>query len=138
MEQRDYLLREIEKIGAIIMVIRRKLFGGTDEPAITVENQAEALKEMLLSEAFIDLNELLAMDAEDTDKYLAGHERFNVANIELLAQTLSDLGMTSTPPFSFALLEKALQLYKICSLRDRTYSFEREAAISTIREALKA
>ncbi|MBK7732928.1 MAG: hypothetical protein IPI37_09265 [Bacteroidales bacterium] len=138
MEQRDYLLREIEKIGAIIIAIHRKLFGGTDEPAITVENQAEALKEMLLSEAFIDLNELLAMDAEDTDKYLAGHEGFNVANIELLAQTLSDLGMTSTPPFSFALLEKALQLYKICSLRDRTYSFEREAAISTIREALKA
>jgi len=45
--------------------------------------------------------------------------------------------MTSGPPVSFALLEKALQLYEICSLRDRTYSFEREAAISQLREALQ-
>ncbi|NLE33933.1 MAG: hypothetical protein GX622_02410 [Bacteroidales bacterium] len=137
MEQRDYLLREIEKIGAIIMAIRRKLFGGTDEPAITVENQAEALKEMLLGKAFLDLDEILAMDAAATDEYLAGHEGFNVANIELLARTLADIGMTSAPPTSFALLEKALQLYEICNLRDRTYSFEREAAISQLREALK-
>ena len=45
MEQRDYLLREIEKTGAIIMAIRRKLFGRTDEPTISVENQAEALQD---------------------------------------------------------------------------------------------
>jgi len=44
MEQRDYLLREIEKTGAIIIAIHRKLFGRTDEPVIKTENQAEALK----------------------------------------------------------------------------------------------
>ncbi len=151
MEQRDYLLREIEKIGAIIMAIRGKLFGGTDEPAISVENQAEALRELLLDEAYLDLDEILAMDAAATDEYLAGREGFNVANIELLARTLTDIGMTAAPPdstpagyepdlftpASFALLEKALQLYEICNRRDRTYSFEREAAISQIREKLR-
>jgi len=30
MEQRDYILREIEKIGLILTAIRRKLFGGRD------------------------------------------------------------------------------------------------------------
>jgi hypothetical protein len=151
MEQRDYLLREIEKIGTVIRAIRQKLFGGTDEPAVTVENQSEVLSEMLLNEAFIDLDELLAMDAARTDEYLAGHQGFNIENIELLARTLTDIGMpdglqdrspsgigmTSVPTASFALLEKALQLYTICNLRDRTFSFEREAAISHLREKLE-
>ena len=138
MEQKDYLLREIEKIGDIIRAIRQKLFGGTDQPAISVNNQAEALKEMMLSEAFIDLDEILALDAEETDEYLAGQKGFNVENIELLARTLADIGMTSAPPASLALLEKALQLYEICNLRDRTFSFAREAQINRIREELQA
>lgn len=138
MEQRDYLLREIEKIGAIIRAIRQRLFGGADEIAITVDNQAEALKEMMLSEAFIDLDELLAMDAAATDEYLAGLNGFNTENIELLAGTLADIGLNTSQPASFVMLEKALQLYRICSLRDRTYSFEREAAISQIMETLRA
>ncbi len=137
MEQKDYLLREIEKIGAIIRIIRQKLFGGTDDLAISVANQAEALKEMMLSEAFIDLDEIFVMDATETDAYLAGQKGFNVENIELLAQTLADIGMTSAPPASFALLEKALQLYEICNLRDRTFSFAREAQINRIREELQ-
>jgi hypothetical protein len=137
MEQKDYLLREIEKVGAIIRAIRQKLFGGTDELAISVNNQAEALTEMMLSEALIDLDEILTMDVAETDEYLAGQKGFNVENIELLARTLADIGMTSGPAASSALLEKALQLYEICNLRDRTYSFEREAAISQLREALQ-
>ena len=137
MEQKDYLLREIEKIGDIIRAIRQKLFGGTDDLAISVANQAEALKEMMLSEAFIDLDEIFVMDATETDAYLAGQKGFNVENIELLAQTLADIGMTSAPPASFAMLEKALQLYEICNLRDRTFSFAREAQINRIREELQ-
>ncbi len=92
----------------------------------------------MLSEAFIDLDEILAMDTAETDAYLAGQKGFNVENIELLAQTLADTGMTPAPPVSFALLEKALQLYEICNLRDRTYSFAREAQINRIREELQA
>lgn len=136
MEQRDYILREIEKIGAIIMAIRQKLFGGTDEPAISVENQAEALKEMMLSEVFIDLDDLLSLDAAATDEYLAGMKGFNVENIELLAATMADIGFTVTTADARLLLQKALHLYEICNRRDRTYSFAREAQITRIRELL--
>lgn len=34
----------------------------------------------------------------------------------------------------YLLLHKALHLYEICSLRDRTFSFSREAQIKRIRE----
>jgi hypothetical protein len=138
MEQRDYLLREIEKIGTVIRAIRQKLFGGTEELAISVGNQAEILKEMLLEEGCIDLDELLPLDTSKTDEYLARHNGFNIENIELLALTLSDIGLNSEPPVSVNLLEKSLQLYEICKRRDRTYSFEREAAIKQIINALQA
>jgi hypothetical protein len=138
MEQRDYILREIEKIGTVIRAIRQKLFGGTDELAISVGNMAVVLKEMLLEEAYIDLDELLSMDTREMDEYLAVHNGFNVENIELLALTLSDIGLNSKLPGSVNLLEKALQLYEICSRRDRTFSFGREAAMDRIRNALQA
>ena len=136
MEQRDYLLREIEKMGAVISAIRQKLFGGTDELAISAESQAVTLKEMLLDEAYLDLDELLAMDTAATDEYLTSHKGFNTENIELLAKTLTDVGLPGTAPESTALLEKALLLYEICNRRDRTFSFEREAIVSQIKEAL--
>jgi hypothetical protein len=137
MEQRDYILREIEKIGMVIRAIRQKLFGSPDDLAITVDNQAETLREMLLDEAYLDLDELVTLDSTETERYLAGLKGFNTENIELLAQTLSDIGLNDEAPASRPLLEKALQLYDICSLRDRTFSFEREAAVIRIKEVLK-
>lgn len=136
MEQRDYILREIEKIGALISAIRQKIFGGTDELAISVEAPAETLKEMLMAEAYLDLDELLALDAAATEQYLAGLKGFNTENIELLAATLADIGFTDTAADPRLFLEKALHLYSICNHHDRTYSFTREAAISRLRETM--
>jgi hypothetical protein len=39
MEQKDYLLREIEKLGIVIRAIQQKIFGGSRPPAITPERQ---------------------------------------------------------------------------------------------------
>lgn len=137
MEQRDYLLREIEKIGMVIRAIRQKLFGGTDELAVSVETQAETLKEMLLSEAYLDIDVLVALNPAETEKYLASLKGFNTENIELLAKTLTELSINGDSADSRTMLEKALQLYEICSLRDRTFSFEREAAVNQIQEVLQ-
>ncbi|MGE5348693.1 MAG: hypothetical protein ACM3NP_05375 [Actinomycetota bacterium] len=137
MEQRDYLLREIEKIGMVIRAIRQKLFGGTDELAVSVETQAETLKEMLLSEAYLDIDVLVALNPAETEKYLASLKGFNTENIELLAKTLTELSINGDSADSRTMLEKALQLYEICNLRDRTFSFEREAAVNQIQEVLQ-
>jgi len=133
MEQKDYLLREIEKIGRIMKAIRQKLFGGKENLAITLEQVTADLKEMLLNDANLDLDKLLALDAADTDAYLNTLQGFNVENIELLAETLSGTGLKYD---STVFLEKALQLFEICSLRDRTYSFKRETNISMVKDAL--
>lgn len=61
MEQKDYILREIEKIASIVRAIRQKLFGGKDSLAINLEEQVEEGKGMLLSELDFDLDKALQL-----------------------------------------------------------------------------
>ena len=75
MEQRDYLLREIEKIGAIMSAIRQKIFGGKGNLAITLEQQVKETKGMLLDKMSFDLEKFLDLNAEDTNEYIKTFKR---------------------------------------------------------------
>ncbi len=137
MEQEDYLLREIEKIGLIFRAIRLKLFGGTESFAISIDKQAEEAREMLLTELNFDLDEFLLLNAEETGKYLNNIKGFNTGNIEQLADCLSLIGFNGKSGGSGRYLEKALQLYELIDLKSRTYSMDRESKIIAIKNALK-
>jgi len=137
MEQRDYLLREIEKIGAIMSGIRQKIFGGKGNLAIAIEHQIENEKRKLLSETNFDLDIFLDLNMEESEKYVLRFEGFNVGNIEILADCLSEIGFSNNCDNSKKHLEKALQLYNLCNLKSKTYSFEREANINAIKNVLK-
>ena len=136
MVQRDYILREIEKIGAIFSAIKQKLFGGKDNFSITVENQIENIKGTLLSEMNFDLNKFLEMDIADSNEYICSFEGFSVENIEHLAECISKIGFNDKNEDSKNYLEKALQLYNLCNSKSKTYSFEREKKIKAITEKL--
>ena len=133
MERRDYLLREIEKIGMLMSAIRQKVFGGKDNLAITIEQQMVTLKGMLLNDANLDFDKLMNLDSRGTDEYLSNLNGFNVENIELLAETISEIGHEQNSP---GFLEKALQLFEICNLRDRTFSLKRDIKINRIKDIL--
>jgi hypothetical protein len=135
MEQKDYLLREIEKIGRIMSAVRQKLFAGRkDNLSVTIQQQTVALKEMLINDANLDYDRLMDLDAKGTDEYLDDLTGFNVENIELLAGIISEIGYRHGSPI---FLEKAMQLYEICRLRDRTFSLERENQINKIKNVLE-
>ena len=136
MVQRDYILREIEKMGAIINAFRQKIFGGSENLAITLEKQIENSKEMLLNEMNFDLDKFLTLNTEGSNEYISGFEGFSVENIELLADCLSQIGFDDNCDSSKIYLEKSLQLYELCNLKSKTYSFEREANISAIKNIL--
>ena len=134
MEQKDYLLREIEKIGLMINAIRQKLFGGKENLAITLENQVEVAKGMLLNETNFDLDKFLILNIEDSNEYICSFEGFSVENIESLAEYISQIGFSDESGKFKKYLEKALQLYELCNLKSKTYSFEREANIKVIKK----
>ena len=136
MEQKDFLLREIEKIGLILLAIRQKLFGGKENLSITLASQIEAAKGMLLNGTDFDLDKFLNLNIEDSNKYICSFEGFNVENIENLADYISQIGFSDESDKFKKYLEKSLQLYKLCNLKSKTYSFERETKIKTIKNAL--
>ncbi len=136
MEQKDYVLREIEKIGLIVRAIRQKLFGGKDSLAINIEEQVAEAKGRLLSEMEFNLDKFLLMDAKQSSEYLSNFAGFNIDNFELLAECISQIGFSNNSHNSIIYLEKALQLYELCNLRSRTYSIERERSITKTKKAL--
>ena len=137
MMQRDYILREIEKIGAIINAFRQKIFGGSENLAITLEKQIENSKVMLFNEMNFDLDKFLTLNVEDLKEYISGFEGFSIENIELLADCLSQICFDDNCNSPKMYLEKSLQLYELCNLKSKSYSFEREANIREIQSVLK-
>lgn len=59
MEQKDYILREIEKIRQIISAIRQKLLKENQNLAIGIETKKNNVKELFLNELKIELEEFL-------------------------------------------------------------------------------
>jgi len=137
MLQRDYLLREIEKMGAITNAIRQKILGGNDNLAFTLENQIEQTKGMLLNETNFDLDKFLDLGIEKSNEYICSFEGFSVENIEVLAEYLSQIGFNEKCDNSRKYLAKALQLNELCNLKSKTYSFERATNIQAIKDVLQ-
>jgi hypothetical protein len=136
MEQKDYILREIERIGAVIRGILQKFIGGKENFAITIEYQMEEAKGVLLTEINFNLEQFLSLNTEELSDYINNFTGFNAENIELLAHLMFETGFNGKCDNSKKYLEKALKLYELCNLKSGTYSFERESNIKAIKNVL--
>lgn len=133
MEQKDYILREIEKMAAILGAIRQKLFGGSDNLSLSIEKQFEDTKDMLLKDAGFDLEKFMSLDKAEGNAYLSSIKGFSIDNIELLAECVAGIGSGSNSDLSRQYYEKALQLYQYCNDKSKTFSLEREEKIEAIK-----
>ena len=133
MEQKDYILREIEKMAAILGAIRQKLFGGSDNLSLSVEKQFDETKDMLLNDAGFDLEKFMSVDKAEGNAYLSGIKGLSVENIELLAECVAGLGSGGKSDTFRLYYEKALQLYDYCNDKSKTFSLEREERIEAIK-----
>lgn len=136
MERRDYLLREIEKIGMVLQAILNRLTGKGGNFPITLESSFEATSELLLSDAEFDLNGFLAMDEPASEDYLARFKGMNTTNLEQLAEILFQLGKNEESDKKSVLLTKSIQLFELSESIDKTYSIERESKIREIKSFL--
>ncbi|MCT4636503.1 MAG: hypothetical protein N4A72_02245 [Bacteroidales bacterium] len=136
MEHRDYIIREIEKIGSIISNARQKLFGGKDNLSVVINKQADDIKGELLNELNFDLDKFMNMNIEESNEYLNSFIGFNTENIELLAECLSLIGFNNESDNSERYLQKALALYEIINTKSKTFSFDREQKIIEIKKHL--
>ncbi len=134
MLQKDYLLREIEKVGLILGYLRQKILGQVEKDSS--QKQAYLIGETLSKELNFNLDNFLTLDLEDSLKYLENFKGFDNSNIELLANCLAEAGFCSPVKISQEYLQKALHLYEFLNQETKTFSLERVQNIQRIQEAL--
>ena len=136
MQQKDYLLREIEKIGLLLKMIFNKIAGKEENYALTAENQFEEEKELLLHETGFNIDVFLLIEESGIEHYISEFDGISGSNIELLADILKAMGGKSDSAKTKEYLVRALKLYELCNSLDKTFSFDRENKISEIKSAL--
>ena len=136
MEQKDYILREIEKIGQMLRMmvdrIKRKRSASSETISLQLNEQLDQVAE----EMGFDLTECLTLDDKELETYLMNLPGYSVPNLELLADLLAELGTGSGQPRSSDCLRSALRIYETARRLDRTYSITREDKIREIRSLL--
>lgn len=133
MEERDFIKREVEKIGVIMRAIWGFLFGNKAPTATTIGTEVVMSKDMLKKEMNFDVDKFLLLDESESIEYLKDFEGLDFHNQESLADILAEIGNREEPYISKLYLGKALFLYELITRQSQTYSFEREEKISKIR-----
>lgn len=133
MQQKDFILREIEKIGTLLLYLIGKFV-----PAKSVEEQQhteELINKELKEQYGNDLEHILSVEEKDFEIVFTQNTGFNYDNIELLADLLFTIGNNQSQTKT-DYLEKALQLYEYINEKSKTYSFERISKIEEIKRLL--
>jgi hypothetical protein len=136
MEQKDYLLREIEKIGVMLQAILRKLFSIGQMPSDSGLQNLEDIGHELWEAAEFDLSGFLEMDQQVAMAYLQSKVGFNADNAESLSIILETLSTQVGQDIRDALLEKSLFALEYGITLDKTYTFEREHRRTRLRKQL--
>jgi exopolyphosphatase/pppGpp-phosphohydrolase len=136
MEQKDYILREIEKISFLLKMFFNKI-AGKEVFDLFIDTHFEEEKEILLHEIGFDMDVFLTLKNTEIEAYLDKFHGINCSNIEILADILKTMGEKSKSEKLNEYSTRALELYELCNLMDRTFSFDREKKISEIRNDLQ-
>lgn len=123
MEQKDYLLRQIEMIGIALQKVLSKIrplkFGNELESAAIWSHQ------YLISEINIDLKLLQVLKKGELKEFLH-NKNFKGEQIELLASVYESLAENQkTVEYKKEYLEKAMELLHLATEISSTSSFER-------------
>jgi hypothetical protein len=137
MEQKDYILREIEKIGLMLRMLIDKL--KLIKPNEQEESEAFVSEsvQMISEEMGFELEMYLELGEDEDHDYLMNLKGYSVPNLELLADLLSALGKETGKEQRTDYLKGALKLYESCTGFDRTYSTEREEKIRDTRNFIR-
>lgn len=137
MEQRDYLQREIEKLGIAIreMISRITGFGKNGDFSQGIEMTNETLQ----SELDMDIDDLISVPTDEFIDTLLAKQQLDEANLELLADALLSYGdnlLENDDATKKLIFERALLIYEHIDKEGGTFSFERRIKIDKIKEAL--
>ena len=123
MEQKDFILKEIEKLSAILKTILGKMQEHRN-PSIELEN----LEKELNSEFSITIQEFLDIEYNSFDSFFIKHESLDLSNIELFAGVLAQ--------YSTNHQKKAIDLYQYLDEKTKPFSYARSLKIQNLQNSL--
>ena len=134
MEQRDYILREIEKISVMLMAMLGKF------KRIKSKKQFEQERSMIdneLEEAGeLSIDKLISFTDEEIISYIDKNKGFDPGNMELLVDLLNVFAENLPENDSQNLNKKALLILEYIDNKTRTFSLERSLKINSLKEKL--
>ncbi len=134
MEQRDYILREIEKISVMLLAILGKF------RQIKSKKQFEQAKDMIDSDlkesTGVTLDDLLSVSQDDLISFMNDNKGFDKRNMELLSDLLLAFADHSSEDTSINLINKAIIILEYIDRKTLTFSLERSSKISLLKEKL--
>jgi len=132
MEQKDYILREIEKISVLLRYLLGKVIPSNESEKVFT---TEELNQELEATIGMNLQNLALIPPEDLLSGLSGMKGFTLENVELLANILFQVANRDNGR-NPGLLNQSLRLYRYIDKIGHTYSFDRANKIQTILKIL--
>ncbi len=134
MEQRDYILREIEKISVMLLAMLGKF------KRIKSKKQFEQERAMIDSElkeaGQLSIDKLLSFTDEEIVSYVDKNKGFDPGNMELLADLLDVFAKNLPENESRNLYKKAVLILEYIDHDTRTFSMDRSLKIKSLKKKL--
>lgn len=136
MEQKDYILREIEKIRIVLEGLLNKLKGGnSDLPEINED--FDKVNHLFITDTRVDLNTLLNSDSNQFDNIFKKENGYNESNIEQFADILAEMADKAEGNLKNQLNQKALETYEYVDALSNSFSFGRKMKMDTLKKELE-
>jgi len=138
MEQRDYLMRQIEQLARVLGKVLFDLLGLKNRGKIS--ESIETTTRSLISELDIDLEKLVSIKRDELIDTLISQMRFNNGNLEILAEILMQTGDNfyeiNNAHKGESFCQTSLLIYEYLEKSDNTYSFERKEKVEKLKTLL--
>lgn len=134
MEQRDYILREIEKISVVLLAILGKFRRIKSKKQF--EQERDMIDNDLKDTTGLSLVDLLSLSQEDIISFMRDKKGFDTRNMELMADLLVLFADNSSEEESINLINKAVIILEYIDHETRTYSMDRSLKLNSLKEKL--
>lgn len=135
MEQRDYILREIEKISVVILAILGKFKQIKSKKQF--EDERSMIDNELKDSIGLTIDSLISLKEEDLISFIADRKDFDTGNMELLAGLLVAFEANMDRDEGHTLLKKASGILEYIDRETRTFSMERAMKINELKAKLQ-
>ena len=137
MQQKDYILREIEKISVMIMGLLSKMVKRSKENKVLDEKEFKDISQSMLSEGNFNIEAFLNIEEDQFDSYFKLDHGFDSKNTELIGDFLAMMAEIALFEQKKLYLTKAKQIYSYIDLTTKTFSVDRVTKMNNLEIRLE-